>query len=225
MPRWLIGLIVAASIFCVSLISYAIYDCTQPHCGQNLGAQTNLNSPVPPVQTQPKPSLGVQGSPAVSTNQSNQAPTSTAPAPVPMVQDEQQGPSPSVEAEASPWGETQSASLAQTVDDPIVYVTRTGSKYHSAGCRYLAKSSIPMKLSEARLRYGPCSVCNPPVAQTGVSAPAPSDQVTPSANHPAAENGSQYGEISPATGKPKTTYVHGYTRKDGTYVRSHYRSK
>lgn len=39
------------------------------------------------------------------------------------------------------------------------------------------------------------------------------------------ENGSCYGDISALTGHQKTTYVHGYTRKDGTYVRSHYRSK
>jgi hypothetical protein len=39
-----------------------------------------------------------------------------------------------------------------------------------------------------------------------------------------AENGSYYGETSKITSLPKTTYVNGYTRKDGTYVRSHYRS-
>lgn len=44
----------------------------------------------------------------------------------------------------------------------IVYVTRTGSKYHRAGCRYLRKSSIPMSLEDAKRRYSPCSVCNPP---------------------------------------------------------------
>ena len=38
------------------------------------------------------------------------------------------------------------------------------------------------------------------------------------------ENGSYYGEISTKTGRPKTTYVNGYYRKDGTYVRGHYRS-
>ena len=47
-------------------------------------------------------------------------------------------------------------------DDIIVYVTKTGTKYHSAGCRYLSKSCIPIKLSEAKKRYSPCSVCNPP---------------------------------------------------------------
>jgi hypothetical protein len=34
-----------------------------------------------------------------------------------------------------------------------------------------------------------------------------------------AENGSYYGEISENTGRPKTVLVHGYYRKDGTYVR------
>jgi len=46
--------------------------------------------------------------------------------------------------------------------DPTVYVTKTGSKYHSAGCRSLAKSAIPMRLSEAARRYDPCKVCRPP---------------------------------------------------------------
>lgn len=40
-----------------------------------------------------------------------------------------------------------------------------------------------------------------------------------------AENGSCYGDISAATGRPKTVGVRGYYRKDGTYVRGHYRSK
>jgi len=40
-----------------------------------------------------------------------------------------------------------------------------------------------------------------------------------------AENGSCFGDISEATGKAKTVAVKGYYRKDGTYVRGHYRSK
>lgn len=44
-----------------------------------------------------------------------------------------------------------------------VYVTKTGSKYHTAGCRYLRSSSIPMALSDAIKYYSPCSVCKPPV--------------------------------------------------------------
>ena len=50
-------------------------------------------------------------------------------------------------------------------DVPIgetVYVTRTGTKYHRAGCRHLGRSSIPMALGEATSQgYEPCRVCNP----------------------------------------------------------------
>jgi len=55
-----------------------------------------------------------------------------------------------------------SAATTPDTGEQIVYVTRTGSKYHKAGCRYLSKSAIPMKLKEAAARYGPCGVCNPP---------------------------------------------------------------
>ena len=51
-----------------------------------------------------------------------------------------------------------------------VYVTKTVEKYHTAGCRSLAKSSIPMALVEAARRYGPCKVCKPPVPN---ATPAP----------------------------------------------------
>ena len=40
-----------------------------------------------------------------------------------------------------------------------------------------------------------------------------------------AENGSCYGDISSITGRPKTISVGGYYRRDGTYVRGHYRSR
>jgi hypothetical protein len=37
------------------------------------------------------------------------------------------------------------------------------------------------------------------------------------------ENGRPYGELN-AKGQPKTHYVHGYTRKDGTKVKGYWRS-
>lgn len=49
--------------------------------------------------------------------------------------------------------------------DLVVYVTKTGSKYHAAGCSSLRKSAIPMTLREATKRYGPCKNCRPPVYQ------------------------------------------------------------
>lgn len=47
-------------------------------------------------------------------------------------------------------------------EEITVYVTRTGEKYHRGSCRYLRQSKIPMSLEDARLRYDPCSVCDPP---------------------------------------------------------------
>jgi hypothetical protein len=43
--------------------------------------------------------------------------------------------------------------------------------------------------------------------------------------YPVAENGSYFGEISTVNGLPRTHYVNGYYRADGTYVRSYYRSR
>ncbi len=40
-----------------------------------------------------------------------------------------------------------------------------------------------------------------------------------------AENGSCYGDISKATGRPKTFTLAVNYRRDGTYVRGHYRSR
>jgi competence protein ComEC len=60
----------------------------------------------------------------------------------------------------------QPASASAQKQDPktvTVYVTRTGTKYHRDGCRYLSHSRIPMSLAEAAKRYTPCSVCKPPV--------------------------------------------------------------
>ena len=53
-------------------------------------------------------------------------------------------------------------SSANNKKDQTVYVTRTGSKYHLSGCRYLRQSKIAMKLSEACGSYTACSVCKPP---------------------------------------------------------------
>ncbi len=40
-----------------------------------------------------------------------------------------------------------------------------------------------------------------------------------------AENGDLYGVDNDGDGRRETVFVHGYYRKDGTYVRSHYRAK
>lgn len=48
--------------------------------------------------------------------------------------------------------------------ETIVYVTKSGKKYHRQDCYHLRKSSIPLSLKEAvRRGYEPCSHCKPPV--------------------------------------------------------------
>ena len=56
----------------------------------------------------------------------------------------------------------------QDASEITVYVTKTGSKYHCSGCQYLRKSKIAISLQDAVDQgYGPCSVCSPPVIESG----------------------------------------------------------
>lgn len=57
-----------------------------------------------------------------------------------------------------------------------------------------------------------------------ITAPAPAPAPVPPIGSGCAENGSCYGDISNINGMPKTNHVNGYFRRDGTYVRGHYRS-
>lgn len=77
----------------------------------------------------------------------------------------------------------------------------------------------------------------PPTAPTNQAQTQPAYQPSPQPSYQptyrptvpttglCAENGSCYGDISVLTGRPKTVAVGGYYRKNGTYVRGHYRSK
>jgi len=55
--------------------------------------------------------------------------------------------------------------------------------------------------------------------------PITGKQFNPAVGLGCAENGSCYGDTSTVNGLPKTIHINGYYRKDGTYVRGHYRSK
>ena len=55
------------------------------------------------------------------------------------------------------------ASVCLHAHDQVVYVTKTGSKYHTSSCRSLRASKIAMSLSDAAARYQPCKICHPPV--------------------------------------------------------------
>ncbi|MCK4825366.1 thermonuclease family protein, partial [bacterium] len=75
------------------------------------------------------------------------------------------------EAQAAPFlvqvaGNPGVSTFVDRSDDDestIVYITRTGTKYHQADCHHLRHSSIPITLVEARKRgYSACSACKPP---------------------------------------------------------------
>jgi len=55
------------------------------------------------------------------------------------------------------------AVAAKSDSDIMVHITRTGHKYHSAGCRYLRQSDFVVTLKQAKDRgLDACSVCDPP---------------------------------------------------------------
>lgn len=68
--------------------------------------------------------------------------------------------------------------------DTTVYITRTGERYHDAGCRYLSKSCIEITLQAAvDGGYTPCKVCHPPtldVAAAFTLPPRPTYSPAPS---------------------------------------------
>jgi endonuclease YncB( thermonuclease family) len=91
------------------------------------------------------------------------------------------------------------------VSVPIILPTPAPSEYNVTSQEpYSSTSDKPAR------SYGSTSYFPPSIA--------------PATKPIVAENGSYYGEISERTGRPKTVYVRNYTRSDGTYVRSHFRS-
>jgi len=69
------------------------------------------------------------------------------------------------EARRGLWaGETKSAGIKiadSATADSIVFVTRSGTKYHREGCRHLSGDRMEMALEAAKADYDPCRICNP----------------------------------------------------------------
>ncbi len=61
----------------------------------------------------------------------------------------------------SPSQPTVAARYPQAASEEIVYVTKSGTKYHRAGCGSLSRSSIPISKADASQKYGPCGICKP----------------------------------------------------------------
>ena len=73
-------------------------------------------------------------------------------------------------------------------------------------------TGVPRESSGQSSSYTPAAPIYTPPA--GTAAP----------RYGCSESGSCYGDISPATGRPKTVYVPGHYKSNGKYVRGYYRS-
>jgi hypothetical protein len=52
---------------------------------------------------------------------------------------------------------------ADVLENPYVFYTTTGERYHRGGCMYLMKSCIPIRLKLAKAEgLTPCKRCKPP---------------------------------------------------------------
>ena len=83
-------------------------------------------------------------------------------APTPTVS---QAPSESTTTVSTPGASSVVAPVppASTPQSVMVYITKTGKKYHKDGCSSLSKSKTPISLTDAKSKgYTPCSICNPP---------------------------------------------------------------
>jgi hypothetical protein len=118
------------------------------------------------------------------------------------------------------WSTQDTAVVAQPL--PNIPGTATVNAPNGGTYPSVYSSSAPAQASPPYV-YRPIQ----PTAQAAQPAYRPSYQPPslPKYKPTCAENGSCYGDISTLTGRPKTVHVGGYYRKDGTYVRGHYRSR
>ncbi len=67
---------------------------------------------------------------------------------------------------AAETGDRTLPTAEPSADEPVgqvVYVTKSGSKYHLGSCAHLSKSKIEKTLSEVKAAgYEPCKTCKPP---------------------------------------------------------------
>lgn len=111
--------------------------------------------------------------------------------------------------------------LVARLETRLATLEKTGSVTHGTRASLpRAGSSVPFPSATPEPSFlAPPQVFGlsavPPVAKRSTEIAAPTG---------CTESGSCFGDISGVTGNPKTVYVDGYYRKNGTYVRPHYRS-
>jgi hypothetical protein len=75
----------------------------------------------------------------------------------------QSAPASPAAAPAAPAGNGAPAAPAEVNESTVVYVGKTGSRYHLKGCRYLKGAGKEITIGEAMKKgYAPCNVCKAP---------------------------------------------------------------
>jgi hypothetical protein len=109
--------------------------------------------------------------------------------------------------------------------EPNLKKAKTHLRRISRNSKYNVAKIYFLKLVRERLSYIPDIKAAMRAAAKEVQATQVGASSHSARGPPCAENASCYGDPSELTGQPKTVQVHGYYRKDGTYVRGHYRSR
>jgi endonuclease YncB( thermonuclease family) len=71
------------------------------------------------------------------------------------------------------WKSAASVDSVSLIEDDTVYVTKSGKKYHRAGCRLLSQNKIALPLAQARGDHEACRLCEKaaPSAKTLLAQP------------------------------------------------------
>ena len=145
------------------------------------------------------------GSPDVAAEEDESSSDETALAYVPITTIAEEAGHDPYEAIAVPVASASEEPRDSSIETSATAAAAAASTIESNGpwTRYQPANSVPS--------YQPRNSFTPSVGYSGSSAKC--------------EGLGCYGEISMVTGRPRTTYVRGYTRRDGTYVQPHYRSR
>lgn len=133
---------------------------------------------------------------------------------------------PAAEEEGAELAGAESSDYYEDTDEPGL----AGDEEHAAAdgvtSAYVSTAAAPALVTTSLASAAPAVDADEVAAPAAVTRSyASTVPVSAPAVIGCAENGSCYGDISAATGRAKTVSVGGYFRKDGTYVRGHYRSR
>jgi hypothetical protein len=134
-------------------------------------------------------------------------------------------PSPPIQPSLSSQAALPALLASTTPDSSKPPITTAADTYYSGNCACPDDIDAAGKRCGLRSAYskagGSSPTCN---GRAALASEVPSEPTyTPS--YSATPPATGYGLISSATGLPRTSYVHGYMRKNGTYVRPYYRSR